>query len=201
MAAIDAQGAVRLSAVPPHPRRIHLIGIGGTAMAALAGMLFEQGYQVSGSDAALYEPTRSLLARLGIRAREGYAAQNLVPAPDLVIVGNVVTRSNPEAVALMQSGLAYLSMPEALWHFFLRHRRPLMVCGTHGKTTSTSMLAQALIAAGRDPSVLVGGISRNLAANYRLGQGQDFVIEGTNTTAPSSTSDPSLSITIPPARS
>jgi UDP-N-acetylmuramate: L-alanyl-gamma-D-glutamyl-meso-diaminopimelate ligase len=178
MAAIDAQVAARLRAVPTNPRRIHLIGIGGTAMAALAGMLLEQGYQVSGSDAALYEPTRSLLARLGIPAHEGYAAQNLASAPDLVIVGNVVTRANPEAVALMQRGLPYLSMPEALWHFFLRHRRPLMVCGTHGKTTSTSMLAQVLIAAGRDPSVLIGGLSRNLGANYRLGQGPDFVIEG-----------------------
>src|SRR5579875_2193885 len=180
MPAVDEEraSAARLSRIPAALRHVHLIGVGGTAMAALAGMLKESGYTVSGSDTALYEPTRSLLARLGIAVRIGYGAVNLSPAPDLVVVGNVITRTNPEAQALAQSGLPYVSMPEALWHFFLRHRTTLMVCGTHGKTTSTSLLAQALIEARRDPSVLVGGVSRNLGANYRLGHGAHFVIEG-----------------------
>jgi UDP-N-acetylmuramate: L-alanyl-gamma-D-glutamyl-meso-diaminopimelate ligase len=170
--------ALRLSRVPALCKHIHLIGIGGTAMAALAGMLKERGFAVSGSDNQLYEPTASLLRRLAIDARAGFTPANLDPAPDLVVVGNVVTRDNPEAAALLQSAIPYLSMPEALWHFFLNGRRPLMVCGTHGKTTSTSLMAQVLIAAGRDPGVLIGGISLNLASNYRLGAGRYFAIEG-----------------------
>jgi UDP-N-acetylmuramate: L-alanyl-gamma-D-glutamyl-meso-diaminopimelate ligase len=168
----------RLARLPAHCRRIHLMGIGGTAMAALAGMLKEQGFDVSGSDNELYEPTASLLRRLKIDAKRGFAPANLDPAPDLVVVGNVITRTNPEAGALMKSTIPYVSMPEALWHFFLRTRCPLMVCGTHGKTTSTSLMAQVLIAAGRDPGVLIGGVSLNLGSNYYLGAGQYFVIEG-----------------------
>src|SRR5579885_3267323 len=168
----------RLARVPAHCKRIHLIGIGGTAMAALAGMLKERGFDVSGSDNELYEPTASLLRRLNIGARRGFAAANLDPAPDLVVVGNVITRTNPEAETLLKSTIPYVSMPEALWHFFLRTRCPLMVCGTHGKTTSTSLMAQVLIAAGRDPGVLIGGVSLNLGSNYYLGAGRYFVIEG-----------------------
>ncbi len=170
--------ATRLSKVPAACKRIHLIGIGGTAMAALAGMLKERGFAVSGSDNELYEPTASLLRRLNIDIKHGFAPANLEPPPDLVVVGNVITRSNPEAAALLQSATAYLSMPEALWHFFLSARCPLMVCGTHGKTTSTSLMAQMLIAAGRDPGVLIGGVSLNLGSNYYLGAGRYFAIEG-----------------------
>ena len=147
-------------------------------MVALAGMLKERGFSVSGSDNELYEPTASLLRRLEVNAKRGFAAANLDPAPDLVVVGNVVTRDNPEALTLVQSPIPYVSMPEALWHFFLSDRCPLMVCGTHGKTTSTSMMAQVLIDAGRDPGVLIGGLSLNLGANYRLGAGRHFAIEG-----------------------
>ena len=173
-----ADSAARLSRVPAAPKHIHLIGVGGTAMAALAGMLKERGFAVSGSDNELYEPTASLLRRLEVNAKRGFAAANLDPAPDLVVVGNVVTRDNPEAAALMQSPIPYLSMPEALWRFFLSDRCPLMVCGTHGKTTTTSMMAHVLIDAGRDPGVLIGGVSLNLGANYRLGAGRHFAIEG-----------------------
>ncbi|MGO9061606.1 MAG: UDP-N-acetylmuramate--L-alanine ligase [Candidatus Binataceae bacterium] len=173
-----ADSAARLSRVPAHPQRIHLMGIGGTAMAALAGMLKERGFAVSGSDNELYEPTASLLRRLEVDAKRGFAPANLEPAPDLVVVGNVITRNNSEAAALLQSRIPYVSMPEALWRFFLSDRCPLMVCGTHGKTTSTSMMAQVLIAAGRDPSVLIGGVSLNLGANYRVGAGRHFAIEG-----------------------
>ncbi|SRR5579875_548742 len=168
----------RLARIPANCRLIHLMGIGGTAMAALAGMLKERGFAVSGSDNELYEPTASLLKRMHIDARRGFAPSNLDPAPDLVVVGNVVTRNNSEAQALLKSAIPYVSMPEALWHFFLSTRCPLMVCGTHGKTTSTSLMAQVLIAAGRDPGVLIGGVSLNLGSNYYLGAGRYFVIEG-----------------------
>ncbi|HVA83274.1 MAG TPA: Mur ligase family protein [Candidatus Binataceae bacterium] len=175
---ISAESAVRMARVPHEVRHIHLIGVAGTAMAALAGMLAERGYRVTGSDSQLYEPTASLLKRMRVEVQKGFGPQNLAPAPDLVVVGNVVTRANPEAQALLQSELAYLSMPEALWHFFLGAKRVLMVAGTHGKTTSTAMMAHVLDAAGRDPSMLVGGVAKDFGSNYRLGAGADFVIEG-----------------------
>ena len=147
-------------------------------MAALAGMLAERGYRVTGSDLQLYEPTASLLKNSKVEVLTGFGPQNLAPAPDLVVVGNVIMRINPEAVALLEGSIPYLSMPEALYHFFLRERRVLMVAGTHGKTTSTAMMAQVLTAAGRDPSLLVGGVAKNFGSNYKLGAGEHFVIEG-----------------------
>src|SRR5581483_5737072 len=157
-----AESAARLARVPDNVRHVHLIGVAGTAMAALAGMLAERGLRVSGSDSQIYEPTASLLKRLRVEVRPSFGPHNLVPPPDLVVVGNVVTRAKPEA----------------LWHFFLRERRVLMVAGTHGKTTSTAMMAHVLKAAGRDPSMLVGGVAKDFGSNYRLGAGGDFVIEG-----------------------
>ncbi|HVA81198.1 MAG TPA: Mur ligase family protein [Candidatus Binataceae bacterium] len=174
----EADSAARLARVPGRVHHVHMIGVAGTAMAALAGMLAERGLRVSGSDNQFYEPTASLLAKLKVERRTGFSAANLAPAPDLAIVGNVVPRANPEAQALLASGIPYLSMPEAIWHFFLRERRVLMVAGTHGKTTSTAMMAQVLAAAGRDPAMLVGGVAKNFGSNYRLGAGADFVIEG-----------------------
>jgi len=147
-------------------------------MAALAGMLAARGYRVTGSDRELYEPTASLLKQSQVEVKTGFGPHNLAPAPDLVVVGNVITRNNPEAEALLKTSLPYLSMPEALWHFFLRDKRVLMVAGTHGKTTSTAMMAHVLDAAGRDPSMMVGGVAKDFSSNYRLGNGGDFVIEG-----------------------
>ena len=147
-------------------------------MAALAGMLTAGGYRVTGSDRELYEPTASLLKQSQVEVKTGFGAYNLEPAPDLVIVGNVITRNNPEAEALLKTAIPYLSMPEALWHFFLQHKRVLMVAGTHGKTTSTAMMAHILEAAGRDPSLMVGGVAKDFDSNYRIGRGGDFVIEG-----------------------
>src|ERR1700691_263406 len=175
---ISAESAARMARGPHDVRHRHLIGVAGTAMAALAGMLAERGYRVTGSDSQLYEPTASLLKRMRVEVQKGFGPQNLVPAPDLIVVGNVVTRANPEAQALLESGLPYLSMPEALWHFFLGAKRVLMVAGTHGKTTSTAIMAHVLNAAGRDPSMLVGGVAKDFGSNYRLGAGGDFVIEG-----------------------
>ncbi len=170
--------AARLAAVPAAIHHVHLIGVAGTAMAALAGMLAEGGFRVTGSDDQLYEPTASLLRRSRVEVTLGFGPHNLSPAPDLVVVGNVISRPNPEAQALLASTIPYLSMPEALWHFFLRERRVLMVAGTHGKTTSTAMMAHVLAGAGRDPSMLVGGMALDFNSNYRLGAGGDFVIEG-----------------------
>src|SRR6202162_2747937 len=147
-------------------------------MAALAGMLAERGYRVTGSDRELYEPTASLLKQSRVEVKAGFGAHNLEPAPDLVVVGNVIVRTNPEAEALAKTSIPYLSMSEALWHFFLQHKRVLMVTGTHGKTTSTAMIAHVLDAAGRDPSMVVGGVAKDFGSNYRLGDGGDFVIEG-----------------------
>jgi UDP-N-acetylmuramate: L-alanyl-gamma-D-glutamyl-meso-diaminopimelate ligase len=167
-----------MARVPASVHHIHLIGVAGTAMAALAGMLTERGYRVTGSDNQFYEPTASLLRRSRVELMEGFALAHLTPAPDLVVVGNVIMRTNPEAQALVSSQIAYLSMPEALWHFFLSKHRVLMVAGTHGKTTSTAMMAQVLASAARDPSMLVGGVAKNFGSNYRLGAGREFVIEG-----------------------
>ncbi|HJU10744.1 MAG TPA: Mur ligase family protein [Candidatus Binataceae bacterium] len=157
---------------------VHLIGVGGSAMAALAGMLAERGLRVTGSDNQLYEPASSVLRRLRIEVRSGYSPANLDPPPDLVVVGNVITRSNPEAAALIRTHIPFLSMPEALRQFFLDERRVLMVAGTHGKTTSTAMMARVLEVAGRDPSMMIGGVARDFASNYRCGKGNEFVIEG-----------------------
>jgi UDP-N-acetylmuramate: L-alanyl-gamma-D-glutamyl-meso-diaminopimelate ligase len=173
-----ADSAARIARIPAQIRHVHLLGIAGSAMAALAGMLAARGMRVTGSDSQLYEPAASQLARLKIDVALPYSAANLRPAPGLAIVGNVVTGANPEAQALLVSPIPYVSMPEALHHFFLRERRVLMVAGTHGKTTSTAMMAHVLETAGRDPSMLVGGVALDHGSNYRLGDGPDFVIEG-----------------------
>ena len=141
----------RLARVPAAAKRVHLIGVGGTAMAALAGMLSDRGLTVTGSDNQLYEPTASLLRNSRVNVITGFSAANLSPPPDLAVVGNVIPRNNPEAVALLASPIPYLSMPEALWHFFLKDRRVLMVAGTHGKTTSTAMISDRIIESAPAP--------------------------------------------------
>jgi UDP-N-acetylmuramate: L-alanyl-gamma-D-glutamyl-meso-diaminopimelate ligase len=168
----------RLARIPATLHHVHLIGIAGSAMAALAGMLADRGLRVTGSDNQLYEPAASMLRRLRIEVRSIYSPSNLEPSPDLVVVGNVITRSNSEAAALLTRDIPYVSMPEALRHFFLKGRRVLMVAGTHGKTTSTAMMARVLDVGGRDPSMLVGGVARDFNSNYRCGNGAEFVIEG-----------------------
>ncbi|HKA56634.1 MAG TPA: UDP-N-acetylmuramate:L-alanyl-gamma-D-glutamyl-meso-diaminopimelate ligase [Candidatus Binatia bacterium] len=157
---------------------VHLIAVGGVAMATLAAMLKERGYCVTGSDQGVYPPMSDFLARAGIAVMQGYRADNLVPAPDLVIVGNAVSRTNPEVAALLETNIPYLSFPQALAQFFLDGKRPLVVAGTHGKTTSTALLAWVLEKAGRRPGMLVGGLSRNFARGYQLGAGEFFVVEG-----------------------
>jgi len=164
--------------VPASPRRVHLIAIAGVGMASLAGMFRAAGYEVTGSDQAVYPPMSDVLAQLGIPVREGYRAENLEPRPDVVVVGNAMSRGNPEVEALLASGIPYCSLPEALMRFFMRERRRAVVVGTHGKTTTSAMLAWVLHETGGDPSFMVGGASRNFPQNFRLGAGPWFVAEG-----------------------
>lgn len=164
-------------ALPPGSH-IHIIAVGGVAMATFAAMLKERGYRVTGSDQGVYPPMSDFLARTGIEIMQGYRPENLMPAPDLVIVGNAVSRTNPEVTALLETQIPYQSFPQALGGLFLEGKRPLVVAGTHGKTTSTSLLGWVLEKAGRQPSLLVGGITRNFSQGYRLGNGEFFVIEG-----------------------
>ncbi len=158
--------------------RIHLIGICGTGMGSLAGLLTEAGHEVRGSDQNVYPPISTMLRDKGIPILEGYRGANLHPRPDLVIVGNVVGESNPEVRALLESGIEYLSMPQALARFFLSTRHPVVVTGTHGKTTTAALVAEILLAADRDPSFLVGGVLRRTERSFHLGAGEVFVIEG-----------------------
>ncbi|MEW6296571.1 MAG: UDP-N-acetylmuramate:L-alanyl-gamma-D-glutamyl-meso-diaminopimelate ligase [Thermodesulfobacteriota bacterium] len=164
----------------PHPptAHVHLIAVAGVGMASLAAMLKERGYRVTGSDQGVYPPMSGFLAQAGIPVLQGYRAENLIPRPDLVIVGNAVSRTNPEVTALLQTDIPYMSLPQALAHFFLDGKRPLVVAGTHGKTTSAALLGWVLERAGRQPGVLVGGVSKNFGRGYRLGAGDFFVIEG-----------------------
>ena len=157
---------------------IHLIAIGGTGMAPLACLLRDLGHRVRGSDGPLYPPTSELLADAGIEPLVGYDPAHLEPRPDLVIVGNAVPRTNPEAVATEDLGLPRLSMPEALDRFVLRDRRPLVVAGSHGKTTTTAMAAWVYSRAGADPGYLIGGAPIGLPSGFALGAGPRFVIEG-----------------------
>jgi UDP-N-acetylmuramate: L-alanyl-gamma-D-glutamyl-meso-diaminopimelate ligase len=159
--------------------RIHLIGVAGTGMGSFAGLLQAAGYRVTGSDEKVYPPMSTQLARWGIEAMTPYRAENLDRArPDLVVVGNVVRRENPEAVAVRERGLAHASFPAALGELFIAPRHGCVVVGTHGKTTATAMLAAVLDRAGRDPSFLVGGVARDFDSSFRLGRGPHFVVEG-----------------------
>ena len=164
--------------LPENIRNIHIIGVCGTGMGSLAAMLKARGYNVRGSDAMAYPPMSTWLEDRGIEIMQPYAASNLDWDPDLVIVGNVCRPEYADAVAMRERGFAHLSFPEALRHFFMRDRRNLVFTGTHGKTTTTSMVAWILTHAGCDPSFMVGGITGNFASNFRLGDGELFVVEG-----------------------
>jgi UDP-N-acetylmuramate: L-alanyl-gamma-D-glutamyl-meso-diaminopimelate ligase len=164
-----------MSARPIH---VHLTAIGGIGMTALAGLLSELGHRVRGSDLEVYPPASDELARLGIPVARGYRAENLEPRPDLVVMGNAISANNPEAVAARAAGLPTISLPEALSRYCLEGRTPLVVAGTHGKTTSASSLAWTLTAAGRDPGYFIGGAPRDLARGHALGAGSEFVLEG-----------------------
>ena len=162
------------------PRRVHLLGIGGVGMGALAGLFRAAGVEVTGSEAGpVYPPMSLLLEELKIPVYEGYRRENLDQAqPELVVIGNVIRRENEEAQAVFSRRIPYLSLPEALYAFFLRGKRSLVVAGTHGKTTTSSLLAFALEKLGADPTFLVGGLLRDRNRNFRFGRGPYVVLEG-----------------------
>jgi len=147
-------------------------------MAALAGMFHEIGCTVTGSDQAAYPPMSDFLKELGIEVKQGYSPSNLMPQPDLVVVGNVIRRSNPEAIALEASAIPFTSMPGALEAYFTENKTRIVVAGTHGKTTVSSMIAWILFRTGSDPGFMIGGLPANFKKNYRLGKGPFFVLEG-----------------------
>jgi len=165
--------------IPSEVRTIHLMGVCGTGMGAFAGLLQDAGYTVTGSDAGVYPPMSTQLEEAGIQLMEGYRPENLEHRPDLVVVGNVIRRDNDEAVGVRDKDLSYASFPETLSELFLRHRHSVVVAGTHGKTTTCSILAHCLYELGTDPGFLVGGVLENFGRNYRVGrEGAPFVVEG-----------------------
>ena len=166
-------------------RLFHLIGIAGTGMGAFAGLLKQAGHQVRGSDQNVYPPMSDQLDAWGIDVRTPYAAQNLEPAPDLVVVGNVIRRANAEASAMRDLQLPHASFPETLGNLFLAERHSVVVAGTHGKTTTSTLIAHTLLHAGRDPGYLIGGIPRSsnpdapAQESFRVGRADaPFVVEG-----------------------
>jgi len=147
-------------------------------MASLAGLLKQRGFKVTGSDAAAYPPMSDFLASMAIPVAQPYAEANLKPRPDWVVVGNAISRGNVELEHVLDERIQFRSLPDTLYDFFLRTREPIVVAGTHGKTTTTSMLAWIFQVAGRDPSFLVGGIAENFGSSFALRQGKHFILEG-----------------------
>lgn len=159
-------------------KKIHLIGICGTAMASLAGMLKTRGFDVQGSDAAAYPPMSDYLASLGIPVRQPFDPENLEPAPDLVVVGNAISRGNVELEFVLDKRLPFTSMAALIYDEFMRGQQSLVIAGTHGKTTTTSMTSWIFHHAGRRPSFLIGGIAENFGSSFSVDNGGEFIIEG-----------------------
>ena len=164
--------------MPANPKHIHLIGICGTAMASLAGMLKQRGFRVTGSDAAAYPPMSTFLESLNIPLAQPFAESNLKPHPDLVVVGNAISRGNAELEHVLDERIPFCSLPQILHDEFLVGKEVLVVAGTHGKTTTTSMLAWIFETAGLRPSFLIGGIAENFGSSFGLGDGRYFILEG-----------------------
>jgi len=159
-------------------KSVHFVGIGGTAMASAAAAMLEKGYAVSGSDNNVYEPMASFLASRRIEVINGYAEANLAHKPDLVVIGNAISRGNPEAEYALDHKLRFCSLPDLLREFFIRGKRCLVVTGTHGKTTTTSLLTWMFEHNGLNPSYLIGGIPNNLSQGARFTDSDWFIIEG-----------------------
>jgi len=160
------------------PKHVHVIGIGGSAMAPLAGMLREHGFRVTGSDSGVYPPSSTLLESLGISYFHTFDAAHMEPAPDLAVIGNVIARGNPELEEVLDRRISYRSLPEMLEEVFLPGKHSIVVSGTHGKTTTTAMLAWIFETAGKRPNFLVGGVAENFGKSYGLGGGEEFILEG-----------------------
>jgi UDP-N-acetylmuramate: L-alanyl-gamma-D-glutamyl-meso-diaminopimelate ligase len=159
-------------------KHVHLIGICGTAMASLAGMLKQRGFRVTGSDRAAYPPMSVFLEELGVLVAQPFDRGNLNPRPDLVIVGNAISRGNPELEFVLDERIPLCSLPQILHDEFLRGKEVLVVAGTHGKTTTTSMLSWIFHCAGLKSSFLIGGIAENFGSSFALGEGRHFILEG-----------------------
>ncbi|HEX4544226.1 MAG TPA: UDP-N-acetylmuramate:L-alanyl-gamma-D-glutamyl-meso-diaminopimelate ligase, partial [Candidatus Acidoferrum sp.] len=159
-------------------KHVHVIGIGGSAMAPLAGMLREHGFRVTGSDSGVYPPASTLLESLGISFYHSFDAAHLQPTPDLAVIGNVIARGNPELEEVLDRRIPYRSLPEMLEEIFLPGKHSIVVSGTHGKTTTTAMLAWIFQVAGKRPNFLVGGVAENFGKSYGLGGGEEFILEG-----------------------
>ncbi|OGQ65679.1 MAG: hypothetical protein A3F89_06130 [Deltaproteobacteria bacterium RIFCSPLOWO2_12_FULL_50_11] len=167
-----------MKSLPKKIETIHCIAICGMGMGSLAGLLKQAGYHVTGSDQNIYPPMSDQLKQLKIPVRAQYAPENIPQDVDLIVIGNAVSKNNVEVEEVLHRGLPYLSMPEACHHFFLKEKTSLVVAGTHGKTTTSSLLAWILYKLGRDPSFLIGGILNNFEGAYRLGRGDEMVMEG-----------------------
>jgi UDP-N-acetylmuramate: L-alanyl-gamma-D-glutamyl-meso-diaminopimelate ligase len=160
-------------------QHVHLIGVAGTGMGALAGLLRSAGYRVTGSDVAFYPPMGDKLVEWGVETMSGFDARHLEPPPDLVVVGNVCRKDNPEARAAIDGGMQYRSMPGALEELFLARRQSFVVAGTHGKTTTTALVTYLLSGGERAPGYLLGGVARDFAESFGLGDpSAPFIIEG-----------------------
>lgn len=157
---------------------IHLVGICGTAMASLAGLLKDLGYHVTGSDMNPYPPMSTQLENLGIQILKGYKKENLNPRPDFVIVGNVISASNEEAIELLRLEIPYTSLPKAMGEFVIQDRESICISGTHGKTTTTSMMAWIAECLEKKPGFLIGGIAKNFSKSFQIPKGNFFIIEG-----------------------
>jgi len=160
------------------PRSFHFLGICGTAMGSIAAALHQRGFKVTGSDENVYPPVSIFLEKRGIVLQEGYRAENIPADADVVVIGNAMKRGNPEVEAVLSRKLLYLSLPELLRNYFLRGRHNLVVTGTHGKTTTTALLAWIMEEAGREPAYLIGGLPKNFGQGARLNDSKYFVIEG-----------------------
>src|SRR5437763_1827060 len=159
-------------------RSVHFVGIGGTAMASAAAAMRDKGFLVTGTDQNVYPPMSTFLAERKIEVMLGYAEPNLAHKPDLVVIGNAISRGNPEAEVVLEKKLRYCSLPELLKEFFIRGKRSLVVAGTHGKTTTPSLLTWVFEHNGLNPSYLIGGIPNNLGQGARFTESEWFVIEG-----------------------
>jgi UDP-N-acetylmuramate: L-alanyl-gamma-D-glutamyl-meso-diaminopimelate ligase len=159
-------------------KHVHVIGIGGSAMSPLAAMLKEHGFRVTGSDSAVYPPASTFLEAMGISFFHSFDAAHLTPAPDLVVVGNIIARGNPELEEVLDRKIPYRSLPEMLEEVFLPGKHSIVVSGTHGKTTTTAMLAWIFHTAGKRPNFLVGGVAENFGRSYGLEGGPEFILEG-----------------------
>src|SRR5213593_4036136 len=160
------------------PKKFHFLGICGTAMASVAAALQDRGFKVTGSDENVYPPMSNFLQEKGITAKEGYHPENISADADVVVIGNAMKRGNPEVEAVLNRKLFYLSLPEVLKNYFLRGRHNLVVTGTHGKTTTTALLAWIMEKAGRKPGYLIAGLPKNFGQGARLNDSKYFVIEG-----------------------